>query len=127
MANANGGVIMKAERCPEGNEAATHNNSAREKICHISQNRCNTLTVNTIKAGRQALEWGIFQPQQNYLPASNKKRRTTDIHKISVVHLIIYSYSECLFLNSQAYFTSSKIIAAEYQRVMFVWYKYGCL
>ena len=31
MANANGGVIMKAERCPEGNEAATHNNSAREK------------------------------------------------------------------------------------------------
>ena len=37
-----------------------------------------------------------------------KKRRTTDIHKISVVRLIIYSYSECLFLNSQAYFTSSK-------------------
>lgn len=33
-----------------------------------------------------------------YLPASNKKRRTTDIHKISVVRLIIYSYSECLFL-----------------------------
>lgn len=99
MANANGGVIMKAEKCPEGSEAATHNNSAREKICHISQNRRNTLTVNTIKAGRQALEWGIFQPQQNYLPASNKKRRTTDIHKISVVHLIIYSYSEYLSLN----------------------------
>ena len=27
-----------------------------------------------------------------------QKRRTTDIHKISVVRLIIYSYSECLFL-----------------------------
>lgn len=73
MANANGGVIMKAEKYPEGNEAATHNNSAREKICHISQNRRNSLTVNTIKAGRQAFEWGIFQPQQNYLPASNRK------------------------------------------------------
>jgi len=99
MANANGGVIMKAEKYPEGSEAATHNNSACKKICHISQNRRNTLTVNTIKAGRQASEWGIFQPQQNYLPASNKKRRTTDIHKISVVHLIIYSYSEYLSLN----------------------------
>lgn len=33
-----------------------------------------------------------------YLPDSNKKRRTTDTHKISVVRLIIYSYSECLFL-----------------------------
>ena len=27
-----------------------------------------------------------------------QKRRTTDIHKISVVRLIIYSYSECLSL-----------------------------
>ena len=27
-----------------------------------------------------------------------QKRRTTDIHKISVVRLIIYSYSESLFL-----------------------------
>lgn len=27
-----------------------------------------------------------------------QKRRTTDIHKISVVRLVIYSYSECLFL-----------------------------
>mgnify|MGYP000350175442 FL=1 len=28
----------------------------------------------------------------------NKKRRTTDLYKISVVRLIIYSYSESLFL-----------------------------
>ena len=27
-----------------------------------------------------------------------QKRRTTDLYKISVVRLIIYSYSECLFL-----------------------------
>ena len=39
-----------------------------------------------------------FPATIKYLPASNKKRRTTDIHKISVVRLIIYSYSECLFL-----------------------------
>ena len=46
-----------------------------------------------------------------------QKRRTTDIHKISVVRLIIYSYSECLFLNSQAYFTSSNINTTDYQYI----------
>ena len=49
-----------------------------------------------------------------------QKRRTTDLYKISVVRLIIYSYSECLFLNSQAYFTSSKINTIENQ--YFIYY-----
>ena len=30
----------------------THNDSAREKICHIFQNRRNSLIFNTIKTGR---------------------------------------------------------------------------
>lgn len=40
-----------------------------------------------------------------------------------------YAYDEAdgsLILIS-SYFSSSKIITTEYQRVIFIWYKYGCL
>ena len=43
-----------------------------------------------------------------------QKRRTTDLYKISVVRLIIYSYSECLFLKVKLT-SPPKINHIEYQ------------